>query len=1251
MTRLIRAAGLCTILLTPAVLPAQAQVPHPRLEPGAPIRAEIRADEIHRIELALEAGQFAYISVVEQGIDLAVKLTGPEGRILGWYDGGKGGERHDPLSAVTLFAQVSGPHWVDIHPVDPLTDTAGSYAARLERLEPAASTPLGRVEQWLGPWDRDAEPGLAVGIARKGEPVFLQGYGEASVEHDVAIRSETVFHVASITKQFVAFAIQLLVERGEISLDEDIRTYLPWVPDLGATITVRHLLHHTHGLPGQLPRLKLAGWEPWDVHVQRHVLDLVRRQGRLQFEPGSEYMYTNTGYELLVEAVEAVTGQTFGEWAEANLFEPLGMTRTFVKEDLRRLIPDRAGAYLVDADRGVLREPEFSTSLVGGVGLYTTVEDLLKWAHNLDTGALGGEAVRDRMRERGTLDDGTVLDYASGLEIRDHPGGTLLFHGGGWYSTRSFLVVFPDEDLAIAIITNRGGFDRSNLARRLVELLLPSFTVAGNYSYADMEPHRGEPGAGDPAAGEPDPARLDAFTGRYVLPDDDVHLFRSGDRLWLHQGVDSPPVALRLSGDTARMVLPAEPVRLVFERDETGAVVGFLELIEGEPGEEAQKRPPYSPGRAEILEYEGTYWSEELRSEWTFHAEDGRLIGHHRRRGPVMRLEPLSPDHFRGDGWAYEEVEFVRHPDGRVTAVLFSSGRYRDERFEKLGYGETALADSSAQRIPRFEAGECPFDTSGIDVETLDCGYLSVPESREADGGRTLRLAVAVTKPPGAAKDPVALLPGGPGGGPLPGFISRVREWIPADRALVVFDPRGTGYSGPVMCPWLDATYGAIAALDVSLQDGRRLRRGAELACRDRLLRRGIDLDAYNSTTVALDLRDLREALGYDRWNLLAASYGVPFARALMRLDPDGVRSAVLAIGPTQDLTRLQARDVPFFARALDRVFEGCAARASCRERYPDLRDEFYRTYEALDERPLTVPVSANDFRSSRFTVNSHDYVRTVYAQLWSESDVSHLPALIRAFGDRDTAIVREVVEREFGGVGSDFSWGMMYSVDCYDAHTPDSRTDFREAAAPFPSPLAEIEFFLRPCPYWSTARAPAEERAPLRSSIPALVLDGEFDPASPPAVGEKALQGLSEGHHVTIPGMSHMPGPRSAECWASVIENFFERPDRRPDADCTEELPEVKILPELPPWARSPRSDSSGPETGPANPRATGTATARDPDAWVPAPVGVTDSGPGAGGRPSVRQPPLTPILVSPNSGPMPRSRNDSPESRGGPR
>lgn len=684
MTAPIRGVmALAACLIAPVILHAQVYSPHPVLDPGAPLGREIGSDEVHRLRLDLEAGDFAYVSVLERGIDVSVKVTGPEGRLLGWYNGGDAGDWRDPLSAVTLFPRVSGPHWVDIHPMRPGAGAVGSYTALLQRREAAAETPLGRVEQWLSPWGIEGQPGFAVGIAKEGAPIFLRGYGEASVEHGVPITPRTVFHVASIAKQFAAFAIQLLAQRGLLSLDDDVRTHLPWVPDLGSTITIRHLLHHTHGLPGQLPRLSLAGWAWHDVHVQRHVLELVRRQQRLQFEPGSEYMYTNTGYELLVEIVQTTTGKTIGAWSETNIFQPLGMTRTFFLEDPYRLIEDRANPYFVDAERGVLREPGGIVLLLGAVGLYTTVEDLLKWGHNLDAGAVGGEEVRDRMRERGRLNDGRLLDYASGLEVWEYPGGTVLFHGGGWASTRSALLVLPEEDLVVAVMSNRGGFDRSRLARRVAEILIGE-TVVGNLDYQDMERFRGDPGAGDPEAGEVRPGRLDELTGRYVLPGAELNVFRAGDRLWLQEEEGPPITALRLSGDTATMTMPAQPVQFVFERDATGAVVALREIVDGEPRERATREPPYQPGLAELRAYEGSYRSDELRSTWTFTAEDGTLMGHHARRGSAMVLEPVAPNRFHGDSWAYQQVEFVRDDRGRVTAVLFSSERFRDERFERV---------------------------------------------------------------------------------------------------------------------------------------------------------------------------------------------------------------------------------------------------------------------------------------------------------------------------------------------------------------------------------------------------------------------------------------------------------------------------------------------------------------------------------------------------------------------------------------
>ncbi|HUE77673.1 MAG TPA: alpha/beta fold hydrolase [Longimicrobiales bacterium] len=467
----------------------------------------------------------------------------------------------------------------------------------------------------------------------------------------------------------------------------------------------------------------------------------------------------------------------------------------------------------------------------------------------------------------------------------------------------------------------------------------------------------------------------------------------------------------------------------------------------------------------------------------------------------------------------------------------------------------------------QFEWAPCPFDTTSIDAAGLRCGYLVVPEHRGQKDARSVRVAVAVWTPANAAPDPVVLLPGGPGGAPLPRFIQRFRQWVPPDRAVIVFDPRGTGYSGGPMCPELGDTYSDIAALDVPAATASSLRLGAQLTCRNRLLREEIDLGGYNSTSVALDLRDLRKALGYRQWNLVGASYGVPFGRAAMRVDEQGVRSAVLGFGPGPDLEQLLTRDVPFFHRALNRVFRGCEAEPACVGRFPRLEEEFYQTYDLLQEDPFTISVDPDEFRSPVFTVNSQDFVEMVYWLLSSETDVAHVPAILRAFHDREADVVRRLVEDSYGGQSS-FSSGMGISVTCYDAHTPESWSAWQTAAAPHPDALSAIPYYLLPCDSWSAGRASPEERSPPVSRVPALVVQGEFDPMNPPQVGIEHLRSLAAGHLIVIPGLGHMPGSRSSECWAQLVQQFIESPHEPLDASCTEDLPPVRMRPGLPGWA-----------------------------------------------------------------------------------
>ena len=281
-----------------------------------------------------------------------------------------------------------------------------------------------------------------------------EGYGDANLEYDVPITPSTVFHVASVSKQFTALAVALLVADGEVSWDDDVRRHVPELPDFGAPITLRHLAHHTSGIRDQWAMLQMAGWR-WggDVIRQSDVLDLLSRQTALNFVPGSDYLYSNSGYTLLAVVVERVSGQTLRAFTSARLFGPLGMTRTVFRDDHTMLVRDRAYAYSRDGfGRYRLSIPDFA--IVGASSLFTTVEDLARWNRNFTSGEVGGPDVLRQLQARGALDDGARLSYAFGLVHGSHRGRPTIGHGGTDAGYRSEFLRFPDEDLAVAVLCN-----------------------------------------------------------------------------------------------------------------------------------------------------------------------------------------------------------------------------------------------------------------------------------------------------------------------------------------------------------------------------------------------------------------------------------------------------------------------------------------------------------------------------------------------------------------------------------------------------------------------------------------------------------------------------------------------------------------------------------------------------------------------------------------------------------------------------
>ena len=396
----------------------------------------------------------------------------------------------------------------------------------------------------------------------------------------------------------------------------------------------------------------------------------MRRQRELNFKPGDEYLYCNTGYTLLAEIVERVTGQSFAEWTVENIFQPLEMTSTHFHDDHQLVVPNRAYSYA--RREGGFRKAVLSYANVGATSLFTTVEDLAKWERNLDDGRVGGRAVIEAMHTRGILNDGDTLSYAFGLGIGEYRGLRTVGHSGGDAGFRSYVVRFPDEDFAVVILSNLADFGPSTMAQRVADVYL-----ADRLEEETTEP-AAEPEPERPAV-EIDPAVYDDYAGDYQVGPDVVTVFRDGDRLWARQP-GQPRVELLPESET-RFFVPARDAYVTFERDEAGEVSQFIARL-GQEEIEARRIEPFVPDENALEEYTGEYYSEELGTTYTLIVREGALVATHIRHDPIP-LSPATPDAFAGNTWFFQQVRFERGADGAIGGFRLTSGRVRNLLFVK----------------------------------------------------------------------------------------------------------------------------------------------------------------------------------------------------------------------------------------------------------------------------------------------------------------------------------------------------------------------------------------------------------------------------------------------------------------------------------------------------------------------------------------------------------------------------------------
>jgi CubicO group peptidase (beta-lactamase class C family) len=515
-------------------------------------------------------------------------------------------------------------------------------------------------------YDHTNTPGCAVGVYRGDRMVFGRGYGMADLNQGVPIGTNTVFYIASTSKQFAAASIALLEEAGKLSLRDPVRKWIPELPAYAQPITIALLVHHTSGIRDYLGLWGLSGRGVADEVPQEVALDLIARQRALDFAPGSRYSYSNSGYLLLSEIVKRASGMSLRDFAAAEIFAPLEMSSTQFHDRNTRIVARRAEGYQPSAGGGfeIVRT---SFALVGDGGLLTSVEDLRRWDSNFYRNRLGkGDPAFTRrlVTPPGEpLADGRPQRYAFGLMPGTYRGLDIVEHGGAFIGFRAQLLRFPGEHFSVAVLCNDYTAQPEQLARQVADRYL-----------ADRFPSVAAAAAPAPAGTATlSAAVLEQWAGRYeLLPGIVARVERDTGGLVMHVMGQRMPLTAA-SESTFRAAGLSDPLQ--FARTQNGPTVVTEALGMWAPALRLANAPALTP--AEAAGYAGRYRSDELDTWATVRAE-GATVQARVRWGPWQPLQPLVRDVFTGQG---VRVEFSRDRRGAVTGFALSQVRTRNVGF------------------------------------------------------------------------------------------------------------------------------------------------------------------------------------------------------------------------------------------------------------------------------------------------------------------------------------------------------------------------------------------------------------------------------------------------------------------------------------------------------------------------------------------------------------------------------------------
>jgi CubicO group peptidase (beta-lactamase class C family) len=502
-------------------------------------------------------------------------------------------------------------------------------------------------------WNGQNTPGCAMSVERQGQPLISRSYGAADLEHDIPVKVSSIFEAGSVSKQFTAASVLLLVAQGKLSLTDDVRKYVPELPDYGTPITINELLGHTSGLRDWGDVEAMAGWPRGSrIYTLADALAVAARQKSLNYRPGTAYSYTNTGYNLLAIIVERVSKASLAEFSRQYLFEPLGLTHTQWRDDFRRVVKGRAIAYEATKD-GYRQEMPFE-DVYGNGGLLTTVGDLLIWNDALTSGKLG-HFVTTELQRQTKLQSGQEIAYARGLFVDSYHGVREISHSGATAGYRAWLGRYPDLQISIALLCNAGNASPTKLAHQVADLFLPKQLPPASIilSVAELTPHAG--------------LFVDSRRG---LP---VRLEMSGD-------------SLKLDGERPLIPTSAREFRVGYSSLRFFGLDRFV--LQSLDGDELEYRrvQPWVPSHAEWSALSGRYTSDEALATYRVRVtkEGVVLLTPQDRQGYTRALKPIFADTFQWEDEDQGIVHFIRSAQGGFSGFQMSDSRVSALSFRRI---------------------------------------------------------------------------------------------------------------------------------------------------------------------------------------------------------------------------------------------------------------------------------------------------------------------------------------------------------------------------------------------------------------------------------------------------------------------------------------------------------------------------------------------------------------------------------------